>query len=85
MSCLYGGNTGVCSPRTRSGGFYQAIWARDASYILKDWLLSGNIEGALRQIYFICHWSLDLEVIRVPQSRILAMEFWDRDVDKEQI
>jgi glycogen debranching enzyme len=41
------------------GGFYQAIWARDASYILKDWFLSGNIEGALRQIYFI--WSHQIE------------------------
>jgi len=41
------------------GGFYQAIWSRDASYILKDWFLSGNIEGVLRQIYFI--WSHQIE------------------------
>src|ERR671929_2203984 len=37
------------------GGIYQAIWCRDASYILKDWFLSGNIDGAMQQIYQI--WS----------------------------
>ena len=37
------------------GGVYQAIWCRDASYILKDWFLCGNVEGALQQIYQI--WS----------------------------
>jgi hypothetical protein len=33
------------------GGIYQAIWCRDASYILKDWFLSGNVEGTIQQIY----------------------------------
>jgi glycogen debranching enzyme len=37
------------------GGVYQAIWCRDASYILKDWFLYGNVDGALQQIYQI--WS----------------------------
>src|SRR5919106_5598468 len=37
------------------GGIYQAIWCRDASYILMDWFLSGNIHGTLQQIYQI--WS----------------------------
>ncbi|HZA07480.1 MAG TPA: hypothetical protein VE619_07235, partial [Nitrososphaeraceae archaeon] len=37
------------------GGIYQAIWCRDASYILKDWFLSGNIDGVMQQIYQI--WS----------------------------
>ena len=37
------------------GGVYQAIWCRDASYILKDWFLSGNIDGAMQQIFLI--WS----------------------------
>ena len=41
------------------GGVYRAIWARDASYILKDWFLSGNIQGALQQIYFM--WSHQIE------------------------
>jgi len=35
------------------GGVYQAIWCRDASYILLDWFFSGNIHGALQQIYQI--------------------------------
>jgi hypothetical protein len=37
------------------GGVYQAIWCRDASYILRDWFMSGNIDGALQQIFQI--WS----------------------------
>jgi hypothetical protein len=41
------------------GGVYRAIWTRDASYILKDWFLSGNLQGVLQQIYFI--WSHQIE------------------------
>src|SRR4026208_2576288 len=37
------------------GGIYQAIWCRDAAYILKDWFLSGNVDGVMQQIYQI--WS----------------------------
>jgi Glycosyl-hydrolase family 116, catalytic region len=37
------------------GGVYQATWCRDASYILRDWFLSGNIDGVCQQIYQI--WS----------------------------
>lgn len=37
------------------GGIYKAIWCRDASYILKDWFLSGNIEDTIQQTYHI--WS----------------------------
>ncbi|HEX6282728.1 MAG TPA: hypothetical protein VFZ67_10920 [Nitrososphaera sp.] len=37
------------------GGYYQAIWCRDASYILRDWTLSGNMTAALQQLYLI--WS----------------------------
>ena len=40
-----------CNP----GGIYQAIWCRDASYILGDWFASGNTDGTLLQIYQI--WS----------------------------
>jgi hypothetical protein len=32
------------------GGYYQAIWCRNASYILRDWFLSGNIDGTLMNI-----------------------------------
>ena len=41
------------------GGYYQAIWCRDASYILRDWTLSGNIAAALQQLYMI--WSHQIE------------------------
>jgi hypothetical protein len=41
------------------GGYYQAIWCRDASYILKDWGLSGNMTAALQQLYLI--WSHQIE------------------------
>ena len=41
------------------GGYYQAIWCRDASYILRDWTLSGNITTALQQLYLI--WSHQIQ------------------------
>ncbi len=37
------------------GGIYQATWCRDASYILRDWTLSGNMIAALQHLYLI--WS----------------------------
>jgi hypothetical protein len=37
------------------GGIYQAIWCRDASFILRSWFHSGNIQGVLQQISTI--WS----------------------------
>jgi hypothetical protein len=42
------------------GGYYQAIWCRDASFILKSWFHSGNIQGLLQQISTI--WSHQIEV-----------------------
>jgi hypothetical protein len=41
------------------GGVYQAIWCRDASYIIRDWFLSGNINGVMQQIFLI--WSHQIE------------------------
>jgi glycogen debranching enzyme len=41
------------------GGVYQAIWCRDAAYILRDWFLSGNVGGVMQQIYQI--WSHQIE------------------------
>ena len=37
------------------GGIYEAIWCRDAAYILRDWFSSDNIHGTMQQIYQI--WS----------------------------
>ncbi len=41
------------------GGHYQAIWCRDASYILRDWAISGNMAAAFQQLYLI--WSHQIE------------------------
>jgi hypothetical protein len=41
------------------GGIYQAIWYRDAAYILKDWFLSGNVDGVMQHIYQL--WSHQIE------------------------
>ena len=41
------------------GGVYQAIWCRDASYILRDWFMCGNMDGILQQIFQI--WSHQIE------------------------
>jgi glycogen debranching enzyme len=41
------------------GGYYQAIWCRDASYILLDWTLTGNIAAALQQLYLM--WSHQIQ------------------------
>jgi Glycosyl-hydrolase family 116, catalytic region len=41
------------------GGIYQAIWCRDASYILRDWNLSGNMTAALHRLYLV--WSHQIE------------------------
>ena len=37
------------------GGYYQAVWCRDASYILKDWFLSGLVDRVMQELLFI--WS----------------------------
>jgi hypothetical protein len=41
------------------GGHYQAIWCRDAAYILRDWFLSGDASAALHQAFLI--WSHQIE------------------------
>lgn len=37
------------------GGYYSAVWCRDASYILRDWFLSGHVHETLAHVYNI--WS----------------------------
>lgn len=41
------------------GGYYKAVWCRDASYILKDWFLSGVIDSVMQEIPKI--WSHQIE------------------------
>jgi hypothetical protein len=48
------------------GGYYQAIWCRDAAYILRDWYLSGNVSAALQQAFLI--WSHQI----VPEKELLV-------------
>jgi hypothetical protein len=35
------------------GGYYKAVWCRDASYILKDWFLSGALDEVMQELLFI--------------------------------
>src|SRR5919202_3568231 len=37
------------------GGYYKAVWCRDASYILRDWFLSGRMENVMQEVMFL--WS----------------------------
>lgn len=37
------------------GGYYKAVWCRDASYILRDWFMAGRVEDVMHEILFI--WS----------------------------
>lgn len=42
------------------GGYYMGIWSRDASYIIKDWFMSGrNLDEIMMQIHLI--WSHQIE------------------------
>lgn len=41
------------------GGYYKAVWCRDASYILKDWFLSGATDSVIQAIQNI--WSHQIE------------------------
>jgi hypothetical protein len=41
------------------GGYYKAVWCRDASYILKDWFLSGAVDPVMQEIQKI--WSHQIE------------------------
>jgi hypothetical protein len=69
------------------GGIYQAIWCRDASYILRDWFMSGNIDGTLQQIFQI--WTHQIAPNREkivfgrgsPEMKFLA-EVAEEDVEK---
>jgi len=40
------------------GGIYTGIWCRDASYILRDWFISGRVYEALKQLETI--WSYQI-------------------------
>jgi glycogen debranching enzyme len=67
------------------GGYYQAVWCRDAAYILRDWTLSGNMAAALPQLYLI--WSHQIQ----PGGQNLVygrgspeMKFMSREVKEDK-
>jgi hypothetical protein len=44
--------------KLKPGGIYTGIWCRDASYILRDWLISSGVYEALEQLEII--WSCQI-------------------------
>lgn len=48
------------------GGYYNAVWCRDASYILKDWFWAGRFREVIKEILFI--WS---HQIAAPAEKII--------------
>ena len=44
--------------RLNPGGIYTGIWCRDASYVLRDWFISGRVYETLEQLYTI--WSYQI-------------------------
>jgi hypothetical protein len=55
------------------GGYYKAVWTRDAAFILKDQFLSGHFKIALQQILLI--WSNQIIATEEPSlSLILYVE-----------
>lgn len=51
------------------GGYYKAVWSRDASFILKDQFLSGHFKIALQQILLI--WSNQILATEEPSLSLL--------------
>ncbi len=49
--------------RLNPGGIYTGVWCRDASYVLRDWFISGRVYEALEQLHTI--WSYQIS----PSSR----------------
>lgn len=37
------------------GGYYKAVWCRDAAYILRDWFLTGRFADVMQELLYI--WS----------------------------
>jgi hypothetical protein len=44
--------------KSNPGGIYTGIWCRDASYVLRDWFISGRVYETLEQLYTI--WSYQI-------------------------
>jgi hypothetical protein len=51
------------------GGYYKAIWCRDASYILKDWFLSGRFQDVMQVLLHIWSHQIRLEGEKIIYGR----------------
>ncbi len=51
------------------GGYYKAIWTRDAAFILKDQFLTGDTYNVLRSLYFIWAHQIDLNGEKIIYGR----------------
>jgi hypothetical protein len=55
--------------RVSPGGYYKAIWCRDASYILKDWFLSGRFQDVMQELLYIWSHQIRLEGEKIIYGR----------------
>lgn len=51
------------------GGYYKAVWCRDASYILKDWFLSGAVDSVMQELLNIWSHQIELEKEKIVYGR----------------
>lgn len=51
------------------GGYYKAIWCRDASYILKDWFLYGRFQDVMQELLYIWSHQISLEGEKIIYGR----------------
>jgi hypothetical protein len=51
------------------GGYYKAVWCRDASYILKDWFLSGAVDHVMEEIQNIWSHQIGIEKEKIVYGR----------------
>lgn len=66
------------------GGYYKAIWTRDAAFILKDQFLTGDTYNVLRSLYFIWTHQIDLNDEKVIYGRgSPELGFKTSSVDRE--
>ncbi len=66
------------------GGYYKAIWARDAAFILKDQFLTGDTYNVLRSLYFIWMHQIGLNHEKVVYGRgSPELEFTISTADRE--
>lgn len=51
------------------GGYYKAVWCRDASYILKDWFLFGDLDSVMQEVQNIWLHQIEPEKEKIVYGR----------------